>query len=126
AAGVLVPATPTRGPVATEVTREGARQLYELRSGLEALAGRLFVERATEAELDELERAFAVIEESYRLGVGTLAAKDAFYEALFRGARNEQLRQVTAGLHTKVTYLRSFSLTQPGRLTESLSELRDI
>ncbi len=26
----------------------------------------------------------------------------------------------------RVTYLRSFSLTQPGRLTESLSELRDI
>jgi DNA-binding GntR family transcriptional regulator len=45
---------------------------------------------------------------------------------MFRGARNEQLRQVTAGLHARVTYLRSFSLTQPGRLTESLSELRDI
>jgi GntR family transcriptional regulator, trigonelline degradation regulator len=122
----LVTSIPNKGTVVTEVTREEARQLYELRSGLEALAGRLFVERATEAELDELERAFAVIEESYRLGVGTLAAKDAFYGVLFRGARNEQLRQVTAGLHTRVTYLRSFSLTQPGRLTESLSELRDI
>jgi GntR family transcriptional regulator, trigonelline degradation regulator len=122
----LVTSIPNKGTVVTEVTRDEARQLYELRSGLEALAGRLFVERATEAEMDALERAFAVIEESYRLGVGTLAAKDAFYDVLFRGARNEQLRQMTAGLHTRVTYLRSFSLTQPGRLTESLSELRDI
>ena len=55
-----------------------------------------------------------------------LGAKDAFYDVLFRGARNEQLRQMTAGLHARVTYLRSFSLAQPGRLTESLSELRDI
>ncbi len=84
------------------------------------------MERATEAEVDELARAFEVIEEAYRLGVGTLAAKDAFYDVLFRGARNEQLRQVISGLHARVTYLRSFSLAQPGRLTESLAELRDI
>lgn len=67
-----------------------------------------------------------LIEKAYRLCVGTLAAKDASYEVLFRGARNEQLRQVTAGLRARVTYLRSFSLAQPGRLTESLAELRDI
>jgi DNA-binding GntR family transcriptional regulator len=126
AAEGLVTSIPNKGTVVTEVTRDEARQLYELRSGLEALAGRLFVERATEAEVEELERAFGVIEEAYRLGVGTLAAKDAFYGVLFRGARNEQLRQVTAGLHARVTYLRSFSLAQPGRLQESLAELRDI
>jgi len=122
----LVTSIPNKGTVVTEVTRDEARQLYELRSGLEALAGRLFVERASEAEVEELGRAFEVIEESYRLGVGTLAAKDAFYDVLFRGARNEQLRQVISGLHARVTYLRSFSLAQPGRLTESLAELRDI
>jgi GntR family transcriptional regulator, trigonelline degradation regulator len=126
AAQGLVTSIPNRGTVVTEVTRDEARQLYELRSGLEALAGRLFVERATDAEVEELERAFAVIEESYRLGVGTLAAKDVFYDVIFRGAGNEQLRQVTAGLHARIAYLRSFSLAQPGRLTESLSELRDI
>ena len=125
AAEGLVTSIPNKGTVVTEVTRDEARQLYELRSGLEALAG-LFVERASDAEVNELEQAFGVIEEAYRLGVGTLAAKDAFYDVLFRGARNEQLRQVTAGLHARVTYLRSFSLAQPGRLTESLAELRDI
>jgi DNA-binding GntR family transcriptional regulator len=126
AAEGLVTSIPNKGTVVTEVTRDEARQLYELRSGLEALAGRLFVERATDAEVEELEQAFAGIEESYRLGVGTLAAKDAFYDVLFRGARNEQLRQMTAGLHARITYLRSFSLSQPGRLTESLAELREI
>jgi DNA-binding GntR family transcriptional regulator len=126
AAEGLVTSIPNKGTVVTGVTRDEARQLYELRSGLEALAGRLFVERATDAEVEELERALGAVEESYRLGIGTLAAKDVFYDVLFRGARNEQLRQVTAGLHARVTYLRSFSLAQPGRLQESLSELRDI
>ncbi|MGH3281565.1 MAG: GntR family transcriptional regulator [Trebonia sp.] len=126
AAEGLVTSIPNKGTVVTEVSRDEARQLYELRSGLEALAGRLFVERATDAEVEDLERALGVIEESYRLGAGTLAAKDAFYDILFRGARNSQLRQVTASLHARVTYLRSFSLSQPGRLTESLSELRDV
>jgi DNA-binding GntR family transcriptional regulator len=126
AAEGLVTSIPNKGTVVTEVTRDEARQLYELRSGLEALAGRLFVERATEEEVAELESAFGVIEEAYRLSSGTLAAKDAFYEVLFRGARNEQLRQVAVGLHARVTYLRSFSLAQPGRLADSLEELRAI
>jgi DNA-binding GntR family transcriptional regulator len=122
----LVTSIPNKGTIVTEVTRDEARQIYELRSGLEALAGRLFVERATDAEVAELKRSFTVIEDAYRLGVGALAAKDAFYDVLFRGARNEQLRQVTAGLHARVSYLRAFSLSQPGRLKGSLQELRDI
>lgn len=126
AAEGLVTSIPNKGTMVTEVTRDEARQLYELRSGLEALAGRLFVERATETEVEELDRAFQAIGEAYQVGVGALAAKDVFYEVLFRGARNEQLRQVTAGLHARVCYLRSFSLSQPGRLPESLGELRDI
>ena len=48
AAEGLVTSIPNKGTVVTEVTRDEARQLYELRSGLEALAGRLFVERATD------------------------------------------------------------------------------
>lgn len=126
AAEGLVTSVPNKGTVVTKVTRDEARQLYELRSGLEALAGRLFVERASDGEAAELHRAFTVIEESYRLGAGMLAAKNAFYDVLFRGARNEQLRQVTAGLHARVSYLRALSLSQPGRLPESLAELRDI
>src|SRR6201996_2074662 len=65
AAEGLVTSIPNKGTAVTEVTRDEARQLYELRSGLEALAGRLFVERATAAEVSELERAFGVIEEAY-------------------------------------------------------------
>jgi GntR family transcriptional regulator, trigonelline degradation regulator len=122
----LVTTIPNKGTIVTEMSRDEARQIYELRSGLEALAGRLFVLRASEVEVANLRRKFAAIEEAYSLGVGTLAAKDAFYAVLFRGAGNEPLRQVIAGLHARVTYLRAFSLSRPGRLELSLQELRDI
>jgi GntR family transcriptional regulator, trigonelline degradation regulator len=122
----LVTAIPNKGTIVTEMSREEARQIYELRSTLEGLAGRLFVRRASDAELAELRQRFAAIEEAYSLGVGRLAAKDAFYAVLFRGAGNEPLRLVIAGLHARVTYLRAFSLSRPGRLQRSLQELRDI
>lgn len=122
----LVTAIPNKGTIVTEMSREEARQTYELRSTLEGLAGRLFVRRASVAEVAELQERFAAIGEAYSLGVGTLAAKDAFYAVLFRGAGNEPLRQVIAGLHARVTYLRAFSLSRPGRLQRSLQELREI
>jgi GntR family transcriptional regulator, trigonelline degradation regulator len=124
----LVTTIPNKGTVVTEVTGEEARQIYELRSSLEALAGRLFVERASEADVARLREAFAAIEVAYAAGAGpgALAAKDAFYDVLFRGAGNAMLRQVIAGLHARVTYLRAFSLTQPGRMQRSLDEVRAI
>lgn len=124
----LVTTIPNKGTVVTEVTRDEARQIYELRSSLEALAGRLFVERASDADVANLSQAFSAIEKACASGTGSgaLAAKDAFYDVLFRGAGNEPLRQVIAGLHARVTYLRAFSLSQPGRMQRSLEEIRAI
>jgi DNA-binding GntR family transcriptional regulator len=124
----LVTTIPNKGTVVTEVTRDEAREIYELRSSLEALAGRLFVERASDADVASLRQAFSAIEQAYATGAGSeaLAAKDGFYGVLFRGAGNEQLRQVIAGLHARVTHLRALSLSQPGRMQRSLEEVRAI
>src|SRR6185369_7343119 len=50
AAEGLVTAIPNRGTIVTSVSAEEARQLYEVRSALEALAGRLFVANASPAQ----------------------------------------------------------------------------
>ena len=126
AAEGLVTSIPNKGTVVTEVTRDEARQLYELRSGLEALAGRLFVERATDAEVDDLERAFEVIEESYRLGVGTLAAKDAFYDVLLEGAGNNEIHSILNSLQARVRMLRAASMSNPGRGPKIIKELDEL
>ena len=126
AAEGLVTAIPNKGTVVARVSAEEARQLYEVRSALEGLAGRLFVRNATQAQRNALVKALQRIERLAAKGAPLINAKDSFYEVLFEGGGNEALRSVTAGLHARVSVLRSLSLSVPGRSTQSLQEMRDI
>jgi DNA-binding GntR family transcriptional regulator len=126
AAEGLVTAIPNKGTVVTSVSAEEARQLYQVRSALEGLAGRLFVQHATAAHRKALGRAMERVERQAAKGLPILAAKDAFYDVLFEGGGNEALRAVVGSLHARVSVLRSLSLTVPGRLEHSLAELRAI
>ncbi|MEV4511261.1 GntR family transcriptional regulator [Dactylosporangium sp. NPDC049525] len=126
AAEGLVTAIPNRGTVVTSVSAEEARQLYEVRSALEALAGRLFVEHASPAQRKALARALERVEKLVAKGQPILAAKDAFYDVLFDGGGNEALKSVAGSLHARVSVLRSLSMTVPGRLEHSVAELRAI
>lgn len=126
AAEGLVTAIPNRGTIVTSVSAEEARQLYQVRSVLEALAGRLFVEHATAAQRKALARALERIERLTAKGSPVLAAKDAFYDVLFEGGGNDALRSVASSLHARVSVLRSLSLSVPGRIEHSTKELRAI
>ena len=126
AAECLVTAIPNKGTVVASVTAEEARQLYEVRSALEALAGRLFVANASESRRRALERQLTRIERLAARGAPILAAKDAFYDVLFEGGGNAALRAVVEGLHARVSVLRSLSLSVPGRTAHSVAELRAI
>ena len=126
AAEGLVTAIPNKGTVVARVSAEEARQLYEVRSALEGLAGRLFVRNATQAQRNALVKALQRIERLAAKGAPLINAKDSFYEVLFEGGGNEALRSVTAGLHARVSVLRALSLSVPGRSAESLQEMRDI
>ncbi len=126
AAEGLVTTVPNRGTVVASVSTEEARQLYEIRSALEGLAGRLFVQRASRAQRNSLVRAMQQIERQAAKGAPMLAAKDAFYDVLFEGGGNDALRSIVAGLHARVSTLRSLSLSAPGRVPESMAEIRAI
>jgi DNA-binding GntR family transcriptional regulator len=127
AAEGLVTTIPNKGTIVTEVTAEEARQLYQVRSALEGLAGRLFVENATDAQRRALVTAFRAVERAAAKGSpAMLAAKDKFYDVLFEGGGNEALRSIASTLHARVNLLRSLSLSRPGRSPESLAELADI
>src|SRR6187551_3565992 len=91
AAEGLVTAIPNKGTIVTSVSAEEARQLYQVRSALEALAGRLFVEHATPAHRRALSRALDKVDKLAARDQPILAAKDAFYEVLFEGGGNVAL-----------------------------------
>lgn len=127
AAEGLVTTIPNKGTIVAQVTIEEARQLYQVRSALEALAGRLFVENATDAQRRALSSAFRAVERAATKDATVwLAAKDKFYDVLFEGGGNEALRSIAGTLHARINLLRSLSLTRPGRATESMAELAEI
>jgi GntR family transcriptional regulator, trigonelline degradation regulator len=126
AAEGLVTAIPNKGTVVTSVSAEEARQLYQVRSALEALAGRLFVEHASAAQRKALVRALERVDRLAAKGSPVLAAKDAFYDVLFEGGGNDALRSVVGTLHARVSVLRSLSLSVPGRPEHSVKELHAI
>lgn len=126
AAEGLVTTIPNRGTVVATVTPEEARQLYEVRAVLEGLAGRLFVQNASESQRRALQRTLATVERLAGRNSSILEAKDRFYEILFAGGGNVALHQTASGLHARVRGLRSLSLSLKGRAPESAKELRAI
>lgn len=123
----LIVSIPHRGPVVATVGPEEARQLYEVRALLEGLAGRGCATSATPEQVDGLFAALAALEAAARAGGEALIeAKTAFYERLLEACGNDVVRQILTGLHNRITLLRRTSMQQPGRLPESLREIRAI
>jgi len=124
----VVQIIPHRGPIVAVYTAEDAKSIYEVRAALEEMAGRSFVERATETECKALETAFAEMKRSCtsKLGADHLTVKAKFYAALTAGAHNPVLVEMLRLIHGRVSMLRATTLGQPGRLAASLTELGNI
>lgn len=121
----LVTSVPHRGPSVAVLDRETAKSIYEVRAVLEALAGRLFVERATAEDRRRLVKAAAVLDRARERGdiAAHLNATMAFYEVLFAGARNEVIPATLRPLSGRIHMLRARSIASPGRQTESKQEM---
>jgi GntR family transcriptional regulator, trigonelline degradation regulator len=126
AAEGLVTTIPNKGTVVATLSAEDARQLYQVRSVLEGLAGKLFVDNATPAQRRALARQLAAIDRLAARDASILEAKDRFYDILFVGGGNVALHQTAASLHARIRALRSLSLSLPGRAHKSVAELHDI
>jgi DNA-binding GntR family transcriptional regulator len=122
----LVVSEPGKGTRVAVVSADEAVHIYEVRAVLEGLAGRLFAERATDDQVVELERAVTEIERLVDDPPKMLLAKVRFYEALFAGTGNPELRQLLDRIHRRVTLMRASSLSVPGRPAESTREMRKI
>lgn len=126
AAEGLVTSIPQRGAVVAVPTLREAEELYEIRAMLEGLAGRQFVERASDVQVRALRRVFERIRRVASTTGDTAAmlhAKDRFYEVLLTGAANDTARNVLAGLQARITLLRATSMSQPGRVDSTVKEI---
>lgn len=123
----LVVTVANRGPVVAGLDMQEAADLFDVREALEALAGRLFAQRATSAERKSLLKQYR----HYQAGTPDdltrlLLAKDNFYDALLAGAHNEVLRSTIRSLHDRIRLIRRMSLLADDRIGQTQVELAAI
>jgi GntR family transcriptional regulator, trigonelline degradation regulator len=101
-------------------------EIFELRGSLETQAAELFAERASDAELGELEAMLARLEECVANAdlAGMRELKASYYELLFSGCRNEEIRRALGNIIDRVHYLRARLMSDPKRREVSLAEMR--
>jgi DNA-binding GntR family transcriptional regulator len=104
----LVEASSSRGLRVVVPTEEEVTHIYEVRAELEPLAVKLFVQRASQEETDEL----------IEIGRRANDARDGlwrFDQLLLAGCRNPILAELLGGLYTRIHALRRISFSTPGR-----------
>jgi GntR family transcriptional regulator, trigonelline degradation regulator len=113
----LVDVVPNRGAIVRELTVDEARDLYAIRALLEGLAARMFVEKAGAEEIAALGRELKATAAAYRRGdpEETIAAKNRFFDILFRGAKSETLTTMLATLLARIWRWRALGLSHPQR-----------
>ncbi len=124
----LVTILPNRGPVVSTIDAEQAQSIYQVRSMLEGLACRLFAQRATKAQMQELEASIDALAKAYAKDEmeKALEAKKKFYAILLDGAGNEMAAWMLKNMHIRVSQLRLMSLASPNRNQDSLDEFRQM
>lgn len=124
----LVEVVANRGPIVARLSPDAAREIYEIRSALEGLAGRLCALNATDEEIEQLAELLTPLEQAAdRDDVPHLIElKDEFYRALFTASRNAMLLEMIGALNVRISALRAATLSRSGRPKEMLRELRQI
>jgi DNA-binding GntR family transcriptional regulator len=126
----LVTVIPQRGAVVVELTRKEVENVYEVRATMEALAARLFAERASDEQVAALRRSVDELAEAFRDADQPvpvlLDAKDRYYGVFMEGCRNDEIGAILRGLQARVRLMRATSLGQPGRPSQALAEIEEV
>ena len=130
AAEGLVTMKVRRGAYVTEVSEKDLADVYHLLSLLESDAAGVVAERATDAELADLDAIHAELEAAARPGQVDrghfFAINERFHMRLLAIANNRWRDQVVADLRKVMKLNRHNSLLKSGRIDESLKEHRAI
>lgn len=122
----LVENLPRRGPAVSVITPDKVKDIYEVRMSVEPDLTRLFIERATDDETDELVKAADELEKAARSGnpAEISSVKTRFYDVLMAGCGNSTLEDVVRSLHFRLALVKSTYLQHPERWAQSARELK--
>jgi DNA-binding GntR family transcriptional regulator len=122
----LIERESNRGYSVAQLSARQVYEIFELRASLETLAAELFAERASEAEMGELKSLLEDLEACVASGDLTQVrlVKERYYELLFSGCRNREIRHALENIIDRVHYLRGRLMSDPERRQKSLDEMR--
>ena len=126
AAEGLVTMKVRRGAYVTEVSEKDLADVYHLLSLLESDAAGVVAERATDAELAELQTLHNALEAAVGERDRFFALNEQFHMRVLELARNRWREQMVADLRKVMKLNRHNSLLKTGRIEESLAEHRAI
>jgi DNA-binding GntR family transcriptional regulator len=124
----LITVIPNRGPSVTEITWQDAKEIYDVRALLEGEAASLLAKRATTEQTLDMAHALEAFVHADEAGdaIGRLHATGRFYDVMLRGCGNNVIREMLQGLVARINFLRSRSMSRPGRAKYSAKEMRRI
>jgi GntR family transcriptional regulator, trigonelline degradation regulator len=124
----LVEIIPNRGPQIPVLTWEHATEIYQVRALLEGEASFIAAQRATTDDLKLLRASLAAFDAAMRTHdmSAEIASTAEFYGHLMRICGNRIIEETLSGLLARVNFLRSRSMSQPGRTKFSLREMKAI
>ena len=124
----FVVGNPRIGPSAARLDRATVQGIYEVCAALEALAGKLFVERAAAADRARLRQAFDAYTLACRQAdvASEIGAAAVMYAAIFAGAGNETITATLRPLSGRISMLRARSMSIPGRRKIARVEMKAI
>lgn len=126
AAEGLVTMKVRRGAYVTEVSEKDLADVYHLLALLESDAAGVVAERATDAELAELQGLHEALEAATGERDRFFALNEQFHMRVLELARNRWREQMVADLRKVMKLNRHNSLLKTGRIEESLAEHRAI
>ncbi|NPV26903.1 MAG: GntR family transcriptional regulator [Firmicutes bacterium] len=115
---------PRKGAYVAGISMKDVVDVFEIRAALEALAAGLAAERITEEEMEQMERNLVRKAEAIEANdLDTLVETDVeFHDLIYRASRNERLMTIINNLREQIHRFRTVSLSNPGRMRESLEE----
>lgn len=127
-AEALITIVPFRGPMVSEIMQDEAKSIYEVRQALEALVGAGCAKNASDDEIATLDAALTRIADCQgsESQQNLVQAKNEFYDILLDTCGNPVVKEVLTRLNNRINYLRRLSMSQPGRLSETVKELKAI
>jgi DNA-binding GntR family transcriptional regulator len=124
----LVVMIPRKGAYVAGMSTKDIADVFEIRGALEGLAAELASERATDDDLERMERYLVKISEEIDTGdLSKVVETDTdFHTLIYEASRNARLSQIINNLREQIQRFRTTSLSYPGRMKKALEEHRKI